>query len=78
MINLQGLVPLVGSNDESWCQGLDGLASRSAAYYQQGARFAKWYKSLLRLLSTMMHTHAPCTIHSDLLLLSLTMTGARL
>lgn len=38
----KGLVPLVGSNDESWCQGLDGLASRSAAYYQQGARFCKW------------------------------------
>ncbi|KAH0698985.1 hypothetical protein KY284_013200 [Solanum tuberosum] len=38
----KGLVPLVGSNNESWCQGLDGLASRSAAYYQQGARFAKW------------------------------------
>ncbi|KAJ8450934.1 hypothetical protein Cgig2_032559 [Carnegiea gigantea] len=37
-----GLVPLPGSNNESWCQGLDGLASRSAAYYQQGARFAKW------------------------------------
>ncbi|KAF2312369.1 hypothetical protein GH714_034397 [Hevea brasiliensis] len=30
----KGLVPPVGSNDESWCQGLDGLASRSAAYYQ--------------------------------------------
>ncbi|KAH9611539.1 hypothetical protein KSS87_007628 [Heliosperma pusillum] len=38
----KGLVPLPGSNNESWCQGLDGLASRSAAYYQQGARFAKW------------------------------------
>ncbi|PHU25203.1 putative fructose-bisphosphate aldolase 2, chloroplastic [Capsicum chinense] len=38
----KGLVPLAGSNNESWCQGLDGLASRSAAYYQQGARFAKW------------------------------------
>ncbi|CAM0950010.1 unnamed protein product [Alopecurus aequalis] len=38
----KGLVPLTGSNDESWCQGLDGLASREAAYYQQGARFAKW------------------------------------
>ncbi|PQQ00898.1 fructose-bisphosphate aldolase 1 chloroplastic [Prunus yedoensis var. nudiflora] len=37
----KGLVPLTGSNDESWCQGLDGLASRTAAYYQQGARFAK-------------------------------------
>lgn len=38
----KGLVPLAGSKDESWCQGLDGLASRTAAYYQQGARFAKW------------------------------------
>lgn len=38
----QGLVPLAGSNNESWCQGLDGLASREAAYYQAGARFAKW------------------------------------
>lgn len=38
----KGLVPLAGSNDESWCQGLDGLATREAAYYQQGARFAKW------------------------------------
>uniref|UniRef100_A0A7I4FEV3 Fructose-bisphosphate aldolase n=1 Tax=Physcomitrium patens TaxID=3218 RepID=A0A7I4FEV3_PHYPA len=38
----KGLVPLTGSNNESWCQGLDGLASRTAAYYKQGARFAKW------------------------------------
>lgn len=38
----QGLVPLPGSNNESWCQGLDGLASRSTEYYKQGARFAKW------------------------------------
>uniref|UniRef100_A0A9I9CL60 Fructose-bisphosphate aldolase n=1 Tax=Cucumis melo TaxID=3656 RepID=A0A9I9CL60_CUCME len=38
----KGLVPLPGSNSESWCQGLDGLASRSAEYYKQGARFAKW------------------------------------
>ncbi|GMN55777.1 hypothetical protein TIFTF001_024890 [Ficus carica] len=42
LVKTAGLVPLAGSNDESWCQGLDGLASRSAAYYQQGARFAKW------------------------------------
>ncbi|KAK4378201.1 hypothetical protein RND71_000063 [Anisodus tanguticus] len=42
LVSFQGLVPLAGSNDESWCQGLDGLASRTAAYYQQGARFAKW------------------------------------
>uniref|UniRef100_A0A2P2KMV3 Fructose-bisphosphate aldolase n=1 Tax=Rhizophora mucronata TaxID=61149 RepID=A0A2P2KMV3_RHIMU len=38
----KGLVPLPGSNNESWCQGLDGLASRSAEYHKQGARFAKW------------------------------------
>ncbi|KAH8949065.1 hypothetical protein BDL97_10G010700 [Sphagnum fallax] len=38
----KGLVPLAGSNNESWCQGLDGLTSRTAAYYKQGARFAKW------------------------------------
>ncbi|KAL7240100.1 hypothetical protein ACSBR2_005881 [Camellia fascicularis] len=38
----KGLVPLPGSNNEPWCQGLDGLASRSAEYYKQGARLAKW------------------------------------
>ncbi|GJW60251.1 fructose-bisphosphate aldolase 3, chloroplastic [Tanacetum coccineum] len=38
----KGLVPLPGSNNESWCQGLDGLALRSAEYYSQGARLAKW------------------------------------
>ncbi|KAJ9146998.1 hypothetical protein P3X46_029208 [Hevea brasiliensis] len=38
----KGLVPLAGSNDESWCQGLDGLASRSAAYYQKGVKEAAW------------------------------------
>jgi fructose-bisphosphate aldolase class 1 len=43
LLCMKGLVPLPGSNNESWCQGLDGLASRSAEYYKQGARFAKWY-----------------------------------
>ncbi|CAL4989321.1 unnamed protein product [Urochloa decumbens] len=38
----KGLAPLAGSNNELWCRGLDGLASREAAYYQAGARFAKW------------------------------------
>lgn len=38
----KGLVPLVNSNGESWCQGLDGLAQRTAEYYKTGARFAKW------------------------------------
>ena len=38
----KGLVPMPGSNGESWCQGLDGLSERCAEYYKQGARFAKW------------------------------------
>ena len=35
-------MPLANSNNESWCQGLDGLAQRCAEYYKAGARFAKW------------------------------------
>ena len=31
----KGLVPLPNSNNESWCQGLDGLAQRTAEYYKQ-------------------------------------------
>lgn len=38
----KGLSPLSNSNDESWCQGLDGLAGRCAEYYKAGARFCKW------------------------------------
>jgi len=38
----KGLVPLVNSNGESWCMGLDGLDKRCAEYYKAGARFAKW------------------------------------
>jgi len=38
----KGLVSMANSNDEQWCQGLDGLADRCAAYYEQGARFCKW------------------------------------
>ena len=38
----KGLVPMPNSNGESWCQGLDGLAQRTAEYYKAGARFAKW------------------------------------
>jgi len=37
----KGLRPLANTT-ESWCQGLDGLADRAAAYYEQGARFCKW------------------------------------
>ena len=28
-------MPLANSNNESWCQGLDGLAQRTAEYYKQ-------------------------------------------
>lgn len=38
----KGLVPLAGPIPSLWCQGLDGLATREAAYYQQGARFVEW------------------------------------
>ncbi|KAK7316063.1 hypothetical protein VNO77_34735 [Canavalia gladiata] len=33
-VTFKGLVPLASSNNESWCQGLDDLASRMAAYHQ--------------------------------------------
>ncbi|KAK4532333.1 hypothetical protein CCYA_CCYA11G3190 [Cyanidiococcus yangmingshanensis] len=40
----KGLAPLPGATlaHETWCTGLDGLSERAAAYYAQGARFAKW------------------------------------
>lgn len=41
----KGLVPLVNSNGESWCQGLDGLAQRSAEYYKQVSRGVKIFLS---------------------------------
>ncbi len=39
----KGLRPLAGAGEvETWCQGLEGLADRTAEYYERGARFAKW------------------------------------
>jgi len=39
----KGLSPLAGANKvETWCKGLEGLAERTAEYYERGARFAKW------------------------------------
>ena len=39
----KGLRPLTGAHEvETWCQGLEGLAERTAEYYERGARFAKW------------------------------------
>eukprot|EP00310_Coccolithus_braarudii_P015077 CAMPEP_0183353880 /NCGR_PEP_ID=MMETSP0164_2-20130417/35612_1 /TAXON_ID=221442 /ORGANISM="Coccolithus pelagicus ssp braarudi, Strain PLY182g" /LENGTH=401 /DNA_ID=CAMNT_0025526653 /DNA_START=78 /DNA_END=1283 /DNA_ORIENTATION=+ len=42
-----GLRPLLGGvTGENWCTGLDNLAERTAKYYAQGARFAKWRTAL--------------------------------
>jgi fructose-bisphosphate aldolase class I len=38
----QGTKPLAGANGETVTEGLDGLRERLAAYYEGGARFAKW------------------------------------
>lgn len=41
----KGLQPLFGAGAQSfetWCSGMDGLNERAAAYYKQGAKFAKW------------------------------------
>jgi len=38
----KGLVILGGTNDENATQGLDNLAARAKAFYDQGIRFAKW------------------------------------
>jgi fructose-bisphosphate aldolase class I len=46
-----GLQPLPGGHPvETWCTGLDGLVERAAAYYAQGARFAKW-RAVLQITS---------------------------
>tara|TARA_R110002050_G_scaffold149989_1_gene276611 strand:- start:179 stop:520 length:342 start_codon:yes stop_codon:yes gene_type:complete len=34
---------LRGTDGETYTQGWDGLADRCKKYYEQGARFAKWY-----------------------------------
>lgn len=43
-----GVVPLMGTNDESTTQGLDDLSKRCAQYYKDGCRFAKW-RCVLRI-----------------------------
>jgi fructose-bisphosphate aldolase class I len=47
-----GLKPLVGSNGENACTGLDGLGERCKKYYEAGARFAKWRAAYAIDLST--------------------------
>lgn len=38
----KGVVQLLGTNEETTTQGLDGLGERCKEYYDNGARFAKW------------------------------------
>jgi fructose-bisphosphate aldolase class I len=38
----EGAIPMVGFPGEKITEGLDGLGNRLKAYYQMGARFAKW------------------------------------
>ena len=38
----KGVVKLLGTDDETTTQGLDGLAERCKEYYDGGCRFAKW------------------------------------
>lgn len=48
----KGLSPLGNAESfETWCTGLDGLSERAAAYYKQGARFAKW-RAVLQISDT--------------------------
>ncbi|CAG2120539.1 unnamed protein product, partial [Medioppia subpectinata] len=43
-----GVVPLLGTNDESTTQGLDDLLKRCEQYYKDGCRFAK-YRCVLKI-----------------------------
>lgn len=43
-----GVVPLMGTTDETTTQGLDDLGKRCAQYYKDGCRFAKW-RCVLRI-----------------------------
>lgn len=38
----KGVVQLLGTDEETTTQGLDGMADRCKKYYEAGARFAKW------------------------------------
>jgi fructose-bisphosphate aldolase class I len=38
----KGIVPIMGTHEETATQGLDGLNQRCADYYAKGCRFAKW------------------------------------
>lgn len=44
----KGAKPLVGCDDETVTEGLDGLRERLAQFYEAGARFAKW-RAVIRI-----------------------------
>lgn len=44
----KGVVKLMGTDNETATQGLDGLAERCQGYYAKGCRFAKW-RAVLRI-----------------------------
>ncbi|XP_023225542.1 fructose-bisphosphate aldolase-like [Centruroides sculpturatus] len=54
----KGVVPLMGSFDESTTQGLDDLAKRCQEYKSIGCQFAKW-RCVLKITS---HTPSPLAI----------------
>ena len=43
-----GFADIVGTFGETCTTGLDGLAVRTAEYYQMGCRFAKW-RAILKI-----------------------------
>lgn len=46
-----GTVPILGTNGETFTQGLDNLGKRCAKYYEEGCRFAKW-RAVLKIGKT--------------------------
>jgi len=53
----KGTVNIDGLNGETATQGLDDLGKRCAAYYQAGARFAKW-RAVIKISETGPSKHA--------------------
>lgn len=46
-----GTIPILGTNGETFTQGLDNLGKRCAKYYEEGCRFAKW-RAVLKIGKT--------------------------
>ena len=65
----KGVQPLPGTNGETVTQGIDGLGERCAAYYKQGARFAKW-RAVLHIKDTIGATPSDCAIQENAMTLA--------